>query len=507
MMIINESFKKLFPPKNLFDYFMQQKGEVYRKLENRCTSRFEYQGKYYFIKQHFGVGWKEIFKNMIQGRWPILSAKNEWLANQKLQTINIPSIEILAYGERGWNPAKRQSFLVSEELLECQSLEDLCRDWQPSFSYKREMSEKIAVLARTLHAAGLNHRDFYLCHLWWHEKERCLYLMDLHRAQIRKTVPRRWLVKDIAGLYFSSMDIGLTARDVLRFLKIYFQKTLKEILREERQFLLDVEQRSIRLYQKTFGKSPPPLRERVAVCRDAIYRVSGFFKNFSCNQQVYDNYLSAFFQNPEYYFQQQQFNEGLSTALKRGDTSTVICFDVNNRSFLAKRSNILNFFHLLKRCMGRSRAKKAWQASCLLREVGIPIGKPAGFLEKVYCFGLFHATSYFVMEYVPGVLLNQYITQSISDVEKESIADRIIAIFQQMIEHRITHGDLKATNFLVQEGYPILIDVDSVKMHKSVVSFDRCFKKDMNRFMRNWTEDSLWHSIFTRKIQELMNNG
>jgi hypothetical protein len=42
-------------------------------------------------------------------------------------------------------------------------------------------------------------------------------LIDLHRAQLRKKTPRRWVVKDVAGLYFSVMDIGLTQRDLFRF--------------------------------------------------------------------------------------------------------------------------------------------------------------------------------------------------------------------------------------------------------------------------------------------------
>ena len=43
------------------------------------------------------------------------------------------------------------------------------------------------------------------------EKMR-LYLIDLHRMQLRRKTPSRWIVKDIAGLYYSSMDIGLTKR-------------------------------------------------------------------------------------------------------------------------------------------------------------------------------------------------------------------------------------------------------------------------------------------------------
>ncbi|USE76561.1 lipopolysaccharide core heptose(I) kinase RfaP, partial [Escherichia coli] len=31
-----------------------------------------------------------------------------------------------------------------------------------------------------------------------------------------------WRDKDLIGLYFSSMNIGLTQRDIWRFMKVYF---------------------------------------------------------------------------------------------------------------------------------------------------------------------------------------------------------------------------------------------------------------------------------------------
>ena len=48
-----------------------------------------------------------------------------------------------------------------------------------------------------------------------------LYLIDLHRVQMRARTPRRWIEKDVAALHFSSMNIGLTRRDRLRFMKSY----------------------------------------------------------------------------------------------------------------------------------------------------------------------------------------------------------------------------------------------------------------------------------------------
>jgi heptose I phosphotransferase len=56
---------------------------------------------------------KEIFKNLVQLRLPVLGAKNEWRAVQKLQQLDIPTLEIMAYGSQGCNPARLKSFLLT----------------------------------------------------------------------------------------------------------------------------------------------------------------------------------------------------------------------------------------------------------------------------------------------------------------------------------------------------------------------------------------------------------
>src|SRR3546814_16344173 len=66
----------------------------------------------------------------------------------------------------------------------------------PEIRFKRRLIEAIAELARTLHDNGLNHRDFYICHLCL-DKTRLandeihLYLIDLHRVGIRQEIDRK----------------------------------------------------------------------------------------------------------------------------------------------------------------------------------------------------------------------------------------------------------------------------------------------------------------------------
>lgn len=240
---------------------MGLQGECFRQLEGRKTQRILLADQAYFIKQHFGVGWKEIFKNLLQLRWPVLGAKNEWLAIHKLQKLGVAVSEVAAYGQRGMNPANQQSFILMKELAPVISLEDLCRNWReqpPSPTFKRKLIAEVARIARTLHENGINHRDFYICHFLLELVKSGsdpnltnpkLFLIDLHRAQIRRLTPERWIIKDLSGLYFSSMDIGLTKRDILRFMKIYRAKPLDKIVGSENKFWQKVKVRGEQLYR------------------------------------------------------------------------------------------------------------------------------------------------------------------------------------------------------------------------------------------------------------------
>lgn len=240
-----------------FDKVMQLEGDIYRQLEGRCTLRVCINQKYYFIKRHQGVGWKEIFKNILQLRWPILSAKNEKLAIERLEQLSISVPKIVGYGWRGWNPANKQSFLITRELPHFITLEDLAKQWihnPPSFQVKKGIIQSVAHIARTLHENGLNHRDFYLCHflldLIEYPRSIKIYLIDLHRAHIREYTPMRWKIKDIAGLYFSSKEMKLTQQDRLRFMKAYHGNSLRDLFNKEKAFWLKVEKRGDKLYRK-----------------------------------------------------------------------------------------------------------------------------------------------------------------------------------------------------------------------------------------------------------------
>lgn len=258
-MKLSNELRDFFGDDDTFNSILNAKGKIFREHKNRKTLYIKKDGKGYFIKIHRRTGWKEIFKNVLSLRWPVLTAGNEMRAVMRLDELGIGTMKQAGYGQRGMPPAWLESFIITEELENTLSLEELTRNWKqrpPDFLLKFEIIRKVAEISRRLHNNGINHRDFYICHFLidlksLEEKNYMdLYIIDLHRVQIRKRTPERWVIKDLAGLYFSSMDIGLTERDLFRFMKTYRGKPLRTILKDEAGFWLRVSERAVSLYKK-----------------------------------------------------------------------------------------------------------------------------------------------------------------------------------------------------------------------------------------------------------------
>lgn len=252
---------------DVFEHIRQLQGEVYRSREGRRTFRCVINDRPYFIKFHSGIGWREILKNLLQGRRPVLGARNEWQAIRLLDRLGITTMSLAGYGERGTNPARRESFIITDDLQHTMSLEHLGQQWRqnpPASGDRIHLIHRLADISRRMHEAGMNHRDYYLCHFLTDEQfaldnhtddSRPLYLIDLHRAQLRNQVPLRWRRKDLAGLYFSALDVPLSTRDLLRFIRRYRQRPLRDIFATEQTFWQRVDRQARALYARSL-RSP-----------------------------------------------------------------------------------------------------------------------------------------------------------------------------------------------------------------------------------------------------------
>lgn len=235
---------------DMFEAMMALKGKAFRDVPGRKTMQVSLGGQSYFIKQHIGIGWGEIVKNLLSFKAPIIGAMTEVKAIQQMEAIGIPTTPLVAYGQQGWNPASIRSFVLSEDLGEIISLEEFCAEWPnnpPPPEIKASIIKALAQLAAKFHGAGLCHRDFYLCHFVMKKADVTqahlnLHLIDLHRVLQNQSPTGETVMKDIAGLMFSAMDSGFEATDWELFKEYYLLQSSK--------FWAQVEARAQTLHQK-----------------------------------------------------------------------------------------------------------------------------------------------------------------------------------------------------------------------------------------------------------------
>lgn len=258
---VREDLRKTLGDDASIESIMELEGESFRVAPGRRTIRFRRAENSFFLKAHTGVGWFEIIKNFCYGRMPVIGADNEWHGIHWIKRHGIDTLTVAAYGTGSGNPARRHSFIVTDEIDNAISLEDYLVgpararfNSSDEIAFKRQLVKKVATVAKAMHESGANHRDFYLCHFLMPTRQQLdvdpsIHLIDLHRMQLRRTTPKRWIIKDIAGLYYSSMNADLSRRDFYRFIRAYRGRPLKQIFAREANFWTQVEQKAQALYQ------------------------------------------------------------------------------------------------------------------------------------------------------------------------------------------------------------------------------------------------------------------
>ena len=115
-----------------------------------------------------------------------------------------------------------------------------------------------------------------------------------------------------------------------------------------------------------------------------------------------------------------------------------------------------------------------------MKFLGINTVKPVAMVEER--FGPLRGKAYFITEYIDGP--DATVLPEIENPSAEMIS--IVEILKGLSAAGVSHGDLKASNFLLSSDGAVIIDLDSMKEHANQVDRDLARKKDIVRFMRNW---------------------
>ncbi len=191
--------------------------------------------------------------------------------------------------------------------------------------------------------------------------------------------------------------------------------------------------------------------------------------------------------------------------LKDGNSATVALVHLGTRSFVVKRYNVKSFWHGLSRIFRKTRAWHSWGNAHRMNFLGIPALNPVAMIETRW--GPIKKTAYLVTEYINAPDMLEWLlasTKTEDEIEKSTAElEAITSIIKELSEVQVSHGDLKATNFLMSEEGPVLIDLDGMKDYKSRHRFEQAFRSDLIRFMDNWRDYPSLRSSFALLLKEL----
>lgn len=179
------------------------------------------QSRTLYLKRYEAPPLRQQLRRMMSGRAWRSTAWIEWDWMCALARYNIAATEPVAFGEQMSGPWERRSALLTAEAAG-QSLERWVQRYPQRVSPR--LRDDLAQFVRRFHRAGFVHRDLYLSHIFmdWEESEvpsfRLIDVLRVHRPRWRQ---RRWIVKDLAALNYSTPAGVATTVDRVRWLQLY----------------------------------------------------------------------------------------------------------------------------------------------------------------------------------------------------------------------------------------------------------------------------------------------
>jgi tRNA A-37 threonylcarbamoyl transferase component Bud32 len=397
------------------------------------------------------------------------------LAKQGM-TTPLLLVEGLKDGEGGW--------LLFEFLESAQSLGAAWAEVEglPALADEQSavLGEALAAIGQ-LHGKGLWQEDLHLDNLLRHDGQ--LYLIDgagIRSEQPGKPLSRQRVLENL-GVFFAQLP---------KVLEPFTEELLVHYLLSNGEHALPME-----ALQKQINKT------RGWRLKDFLSKVGRDCSLFSVNDGPFGlraiRREEAFAMTPVLADADALLDSG--HLYKTGGAASVGRVEAAGRPLVIKRYNIKNFAHWLKRFWRPSRAWHSWREGNRLAFLGIATPKPLALLEQRFFWLRYKA--YLVTEFLPGPdIIERFAPYVATGDAPQAELLALDQLFAQLIEERISHGDLKGHNVFWQQDRWALIDLDAMCQHTSASSFAKAFARDRARFMRNWPTESALYQLLEQRL-------
>ena len=179
-----------------------------------------------FLKRYDRAPIKVQLFNWLNGRTRRTCSMCELEPILELSNHGIPTPRPVAHGQTWGLWLERRSFLVTEKIPDAESLSKRLPScfYGPttpeSLRQRHQFLTQLAGFIRRFHDLGYNHRDLYLTHIF-QDTQGKFFLIDLARAFRPIVFKRRFLVKDLAQVFYSLPSRHFSQTDRLRFYLAY----------------------------------------------------------------------------------------------------------------------------------------------------------------------------------------------------------------------------------------------------------------------------------------------
>lgn len=333
------------------------------------------------------------------------------------------------------------------------------------------------------HSAGLWQRDMHLGNYMLYQQR--LYLVDGADIELLPEAASKPLrlenIADFISLFPVNWD------DRIDFMLAAYKKNYASLTAVDSETVLP-------LVRKLRLKRLAHIEKKAFRASSANRKVKNIRRYYVHDRHFDEHQIDKFVVDPSVYL-------GSNSLLKDGDTTTVGETELVDIPLVVKRYNITSFGKWLAHLWTPSRAHRCWKNAIMLSLLGVNTPRPYLFLEERW-FWIVRLRAYFLSEKVHSENLLEQLQSDRSSINTSDLINAFEAFFGIMKNYQISHGDMKATNFIFLTGKLYVLDLDSMKRHRFKWWANRKHLSDIRRFEKNW-RGSAYEETFAPLIEKL----